>query len=85
MRPVALHHIHLAGWLDLPIPAEPQGFARAHNIGKGNSYAAGPSGLAQIQHAIRDQNDPAHIPLRSRLAIHGLGCMGSEEKGYNDL
>ena len=66
---LALDHIHLAGWLDLPIPAKPQGFARTHNIGKDNSHAARPSGLAQIQHTIRDQNDPAHIPLRARAVI----------------
>jgi hypothetical protein len=41
----------------------------AHNISKDYGHAARPSGLAQVQHAIRDQNDPAHILLCSPLLL----------------
>src|SRR5262249_32161039 len=59
------------GWLDLSVPPKPQCFMRAHDIGEGNCDAACPCGLAQIQHAIGDHNEPAHSPSVLSLPITG--------------
>jgi hypothetical protein len=50
---------------NLAIPAKPQAVVVAHHIGQRHSHAARLWGLAQIEDAVGNQDDPAHAWLQS--------------------